>query len=42
MGRRGGYRATDLKAHLAALFKLTPDEVADKLVFSKNITSVTA
>jgi hypothetical protein len=42
MDRQGGYLAADLKEHLAALFKLTPDEIEDEVAFSKNITSVTA
>jgi hypothetical protein len=43
MTRRGGYLASDLKQHLAALFELTSDELTDdELVFSKNVDSVTA
>jgi hypothetical protein len=40
MGRRGGYLAADLREHLAALFKLTPDEAEDEL--SKTVAAVTA
>jgi hypothetical protein len=37
MGRRGGYLAADLREHLAALFKLTPDKDEDE--FSKTVTA---
>jgi hypothetical protein len=47
MGRQGGYLSAELKEHLAALFRLTPDELAEISsegipVFSNNVDWVTA